>query len=221
MTSYKLSVRLMTFNHEKFIKDALEGILMQKTNFNIEVVIGDDFSKDNTLNLIRQYQGTDNIHLKILKREIGDEYWRIRQEKGRLYNFSNIVESCSGKYIAWLDGDDYWTDPLKLQKQVDFMEANEDYSVCFHRVYMERGKSRTPFPKNELDKDSFSTVDLFEDWFIPTSSVLFKRTSDFKFPEWFFHSSHGDLSLLLLMSLAGNIKYINQCMGVYRMHDGS
>src|SRR5690606_33947270 len=124
--NYTVSVRLMTFNHAPFIREAIESILMQKTNFFVEVVVGDDFSTDSTLDILKQYESTDNIHIKILNRKKGDEYWFKRQERGRSYNFQNILENCTGKYVALLDGDDYWIDPLKLQKQVDFLEENPD-----------------------------------------------------------------------------------------------
>ena len=130
--AFMLSVRLMTFNHEPFIREAMDGIMMQESNFKIEVVVGDDFSTDNTLKIIRQYKNTENITIKILEREKNDGYWNKRQKLGRLYNFTNILENCSGKYIALLDGDDYWTDPLKLQKQVDILEQSPDCIACHH-----------------------------------------------------------------------------------------
>jgi len=111
----------MVYNQEEFIDEAMKGIMMQKTDFKVEVVVGDDFSTDKTLELIRKYENTENIHIKILDRKKGDAYWTKRQAKGRLYNFINIIENCSGKYIALLDGDDYWTDPAKLQKQFDLL----------------------------------------------------------------------------------------------------
>ena len=123
-----LSIRLMTYNHEDFIEEALKGIDAQITDFNFEVVIGDDFSTDNNLNIINNYKFTNkNITVNILNRKIGDEYWIKRQKLGRFYNIVNILQNCKGRYIALLDGDDYWTDPYKLQKQVDFLESNKDY----------------------------------------------------------------------------------------------
>ena len=132
--SYLVSVRLMVYNHESFIDQAIEGILKQKTNFLVEVVIGDDFSTDKSLEIIRKYQNTATVHFKILERKVGDDYWKNRQKLGRLHNFYNIIENCTAKYIALLDGDDYWTDPFKLQKQVDFLKANPDYVGCFHKI---------------------------------------------------------------------------------------
>jgi glycosyltransferase involved in cell wall biosynthesis len=217
--SITVSVRLMTYNHAPFIQEAVKGILMQRTNFDVEVVVGDDFSRDNTLDIIKSFPNSNRVHFKILARQIGDEYWARRQELGRLYNFANILEHCSGKYIALLDGDDYWTDSLKLQKQVEFLEKNAGYAICFHNVYIsEEGKMKRFH--NTLIKDSFHTEDLFGDWFVPTSSVVLRRIENFKFPDWFFRSAHGDLSLLFVMSFYGELKYIDEIMGVYRQHSG-
>lgn len=131
---YTVSIRLMCYNQEKLIAKAMDGIMMQKTNFKVEVVIGDDFSSDNTLNIIKQYQNTDHIKINILNRTKGDEYWEMRQKHGRLYNYYNILHNCNGKYIAMLDGDDYWTDTRKLQKQVDFFEENPNCTINSHEV---------------------------------------------------------------------------------------
>ena len=91
---------------------------------------GDDFSTDRTLDIVKSYQNSESIEIKILERKKGDSYWQRRQKLGRLYNFINILDNCTGKYVALLDGDDYWTDPYKLQKQVDFLEQNPTFSMC-------------------------------------------------------------------------------------------
>ena len=87
----------MCFNHEPYIKQAMDGIMMQKTDFAFEVLVGDDFSSDNTLKILRQYHSTEKIKIKILKREEGDAYWQERQKRGRLYNFENIIENYKKK----------------------------------------------------------------------------------------------------------------------------
>ena len=129
-----LSVRLMTYNHSAKITECLESIEKQQTSFPFEVVIGDDFSTDHNLELIRKFISSsknEKITYVLLDRKRGDDYDVVRQEKGRLYNFVNIIDNCQGKYIALLDGDDYWIDPLKLQKQVDVLEQNEQVSLVY------------------------------------------------------------------------------------------
>jgi glycosyltransferase involved in cell wall biosynthesis len=98
------------------------------------------------LEIIKSFKNTESIDIKILKREKGDEYWQKRQELGRLYNFTNILRNCAGKYIALLDGDDYWTDPYKLQKQVDFMETNLDCVLTYH-AWIEKHGEKFQEPK--------------------------------------------------------------------------
>ena len=221
---YKLSVRLMTYMHESFVNQAMDGIMMQKTDFKIEVVVGDDFSTDRTLEIIKSYKNTESIDVKILKREKGDEYWRKRQKLGRLYNFTNILENCTGKYIALLDGDDYWTDPLKLQKQLDFLEGNEGYSMCFHRVQL--------LINEKLEKDTItrkvpqttSTSDLLKGNFIHTPSVVFRNHFDEENLAFFLKSIQfspiGDLPLHVYNSQYGKIYQIPESMAVYRLGSG-
>jgi glycosyltransferase involved in cell wall biosynthesis len=219
--SYLLSVRLMVFNHESYIREAMEGILKQKTTFPIEVVVGDDFSNDNSLAIIKEYQSTENIHFKILERKIGDNYWQNRQKLGRLHNFYNIIENCTGKYIALLDGDDFWTDPLKLQKQVDFLEANTDFSICFHnmKIVNESNPSTLEFTNSINQESVFSILDLASKGnFMFTASVVFKKPKD-GFPNWLTNLPIGDYAMHLFNAQFGKIKFLDELMGVYRIHE--
>lgn len=209
-----VSVRLMTYNHEKFIRQAMDGIMSQKTNFPVEVVVGDDFSADNTLNIIKSYSSSQNIHIRILERRIGDEYWKKRQEKGRLYNFINILENCQGKYVALLDGDDYWTNPLKLQKQVDFMERNEDCSIVFHACNRIQGnvpKIIRHTGSTKMDLNDY----LIEQPFTATASLVFKSKVINRYEAWMLKLFAGDFVLRYLALLEGKMGYINEVMCVY------
>jgi glycosyltransferase involved in cell wall biosynthesis len=218
-----LSVRLMTYMHANFIRDAMDGIMMQKTDFKIEVVVGDDFSTDGTLDIIRTYSDTENIQIKILERKKGGVYWQKRQELGRLYNFTNILENCTGKYIALLDGDDDWTDPLKLQKQVDFLEENEDFVGVFHNTACidERQLNPKLEPWRTYDRDIFTARDTIRQLSLfHTSSYCFQNL-DFNFslivnPK----ISSGDMMLLGLISKYGKLKLLDKIMSVYRKNDG-
>lgn len=122
MNDIKVSVVMITYNHEKFIKEALESVFSQKTNFQYEIIISNDCSTDNT----------DEVIKKIIdKNENGNliNYTNHKNNKGMIPNFLWSIQQAKGKYIALCEGDDYWTDPYKLQKQVDFLEANPDYSI--------------------------------------------------------------------------------------------
>lgn len=209
---YTVSVRLMVYNHESYIREAIDSILKQKTNFLIEVVIGDDFSTDKSLEIIREYQDTANIHFKILDRKVGGEYWQNRQKLGRLYNFINIVENCTGKYIALLDGDDYWTDPFKLQKQVDFLETNQEYNLVGHHI-INSFKEKS----GNFDKDTFSFDDIYyRNLRIPTASLVFRN--NLEIPDWFFKIYGGDRALIYLNSIKGKIKILSFTGSFYRIH---
>lgn len=221
-----LSVRLMTYNHAEHITRCLEGIETQQTNFNFEVIIGDDFSTDNNISLIKQFitsSTNKNINYILLDRKKGDEYDINRHKKGRLYNFTNIIENCSGKYIALIDGDDYWTDPLKLQKQVDFLEAHPEYAGCFHytqqtfinhpekqgRIFGKHGK--------QLDFTAEDTIATLSPWH--TSSFIF-RNEAFEKPDWLYNVVSGDMALFSIVAKSGNIICIPEIMSVYQKHEG-
>lgn len=220
--NYTLSVRLMTFNHAPFIQEAIESILMQKTNFFVEVVVGDDFSTDSTLDIIKKYKSTDNIHIKILDRKTGDLYWQKRKENGRLYNFYNILDNCRGKYIALLDGDDYWTDPLKLQHQVDFLEEHKDYVVTYHNAKIVNQaneiiqESKLP---DRLKKDK-TKVELQHGSLALTLTMCFRNVLG-EFPKEFYSVQNGDTFLTSLLGNFGKGKYIDNITPAgYRNHSG-
>jgi glycosyltransferase involved in cell wall biosynthesis len=203
--------------HEPFIKQAMDGIMMQKTDFKIEVVVGDDFSTDRTLEIIKSYKNTESIDIKILKREKGDEYWQKRQKLGRLYNFTNILENCTGKYIALLDGDDYWTDPLKLQKQVDFLEENPEYIMCFTNVNDVDEKDNIIKEKKLFyKKDIFEHIDM--PFLAPTLTRVMrnKHLNELNWP----NVKGGDNFLLTYHSKFGKTKFMNIVTAHYRLHDG-
>ena len=215
----------MTYNHEPFIRDSIESILMQKTNFLVEVVVGDDFSTDNTLNILREYENTENVHIKILERKEGDAYWKERQKKGRLFNFFNIIQNCGGQYIAMLDGDDYWTDSLKLQKQVDFLEANNNCVLCFHYQSIRYEKNAGVYYGELLGENQrplTSVKDLFE-WKvrIEPRTVLFKNVfREVDIPDWFLKVDYGDISLNFILGKHGHFGFLNENMAVYRITGG-
>lgn len=217
-----LSVRLMTYNHERYIVKTLEGINKQKTNFYFEAVVGDDFSTDNTLKIIKTYKfNNDNLIVNILDRNRGDEYDLMRQKRGRLYNFTNIIKNCRGKYIALLDGDDYWTDPLKLQKQIDFLEHNLDYSMCFHPVDILRNGIIEADNISENIAETTTILDLAKRNYMHTCSVVFRNNLFATFPKYFNTAPVGDYFLHLLNARYGKIKCITKKMGVYRLHNRS
>lgn len=215
----KVSVCVVTYNHEKFVAKMLDSILMQQTNFPFEIIVGDDLSKDNTRAILKDYQERypDKIRLLLHEKNLG--------LNGK-YNALATFDAAQGEYIAQMDGDDYLTDPLKLQKQVDFMEAHPQYPATFHnaQVIYEDG-SIDPFYFCEIDKPEFYVEDLIgedELCFIATSSLMFRNEDFRKHPEpaWTFKSTSGDIPRNILFAKRGPLGYINEVMSVYRKNRG-
>ncbi|OBX23243.1 MULTISPECIES: glycosyltransferase family 2 protein [Bizionia] len=222
-----LSVRLQCYNHGLYIQQALESVIMQQTNFPFEVVIGDDFSTDDSLAIIDAVIAKNTntqITFHVLDRPVGGTYWKDRQKLGRLHNFANIIDNCQGKYIALLDGDDYWTDPLKLQKQVDFLEGNSNYGICFHNVEqlnLLHTTERTIIPGVLIDTN-YTLYDYIQANKTASCSIVYRRTLFDTIPDWFVNLPFGDLGLVLSVlknseNKKGHVLY--DTMAVYRLHD--
>lgn len=208
-----VSVRLMTFNHASFIEEAMKGILSQKTTFKVEIVIGDDFSEDETLRIVKNFKENERIVINILNRRVGGRYWRERKLKGRLYNFQNIVENCNGKYIALLDGDDYWIDENKLQKQVDFLEKHQAYGgVATNSIVRYDNKADGVFGIRPSRK--VKLVDMLLNRQFHTGTFLFRN--NITFPSSFVTAMAGDTPLFTLVALKAPIYYLDQLTTVYR-----
>ncbi|MDX9694889.1 MAG: glycosyltransferase [Bacteroidales bacterium] len=208
MRSPLLSVFTLSYNHEFYIQDALNSFLMQKTNFEIEIIVADDNSTDKTQQIIQEYQNNNpNLIFPILRKE----------NIGMNQNFLDGIRNCKGKYIALCEGDDYWTDPLKLQKQVDFLEANKEYSFCFHNtIVLFENKDHPPYLINKkTQKETLLLQDIINKWPIATASIVFK-SEKLKIPSWYSSVYSGDYFLGLLLASKGPIGYIDKVMSVYR-----
>ncbi len=216
-----VNVCMITYNHEGYIRESIEGILSQVTDFFVQLVIGEDNSTDCTKEICMEYAAKFPEKVKVIT---------SASNIGMSKNFLRTYKACEGKYIAFCEGDDYWTDQYKLQKQVDFLEANSMYSACFHNVLMKEERTGEKMEErnavsNEwllhtsLSKDIFDTEDVLGPWFIPSLSVVFVNYPDFDLPDWFFNCQYGDLSFMLLLTLRGKFKYLDEVMGVYRMHN--
>jgi glycosyltransferase involved in cell wall biosynthesis len=212
MSNPMVSVVMITYGQEKYIKEAINSVLAQECHFEVELIIANDFSPD----------GTDAIIRNILKehpRYHWIQYFNRKENIGMMPNFIDALKQTRGKYVALCEGDDYWIDPLKLQKQVDFLEANQNYSFCFHNadtIFCDTGMI-APFNKN-LKPGSYTTKDLLlKGWIIPTASVMFRNESLLKtMPDWYSTVRSGDYALELLLSTHGPFYYMNEKMSVYR-----
>lgn len=214
-----ITVALITYNHETYIREAIESVLMQRINFPYEVIIHDDASTDNTQEIIMQYANQyPNIIKPILQKE------NLWLKKGISGTTTIVFPSAQGKYIAWLEGDDYWTDPLKLQKQVDFLEENEGYSICFHPVKVKDENSNQlldDYITGNTTEETTTVCDLAKGNFIHTPSVVFRKNQKvFDTLASMGKMAAGDYPLHMLNARYGKIKKLPDNMAVYRVHDG-
>lgn len=212
-----LSCHVITYNQKNFIRECLDSVLMQQTNFRFEVVVGDDNSTDGTREILIEYA---NNFPDIIRLNLRDKRGEGIPGKD---NFVSTFQLCRGKYISLCDGDDYWTDPNKLQKQIDFLEANDDYAICFHRVNeLEDGKALSLSNLiSSVKEETYTIEDLASGNFIHTASVVFRNGLRKKLPAWFIKSPAGDYPLHMLNARHGKIKYFPEPMAVYRFHGGS
>lgn len=216
----KVSVICVTYNHRAFIRECLEGFVRQKTDFPFEVIVHDDASTDGTADIVREYAANyPHIIKPVLQPE---NQWR----KGKTMSKTFIYPLIQGEYVAYCEGDDYWTDENKLQKQVDFLDANPDHSVCFHPVKIKwegdkKASSVFPSPSFRFHKTELELSDLLKQNFMQTNSVLLR---------WRFHRDSydlipdrilpGDWFIFLLHAQLGKIKMLPDIMSVYRKHSG-
>ncbi len=208
-----VSVRVITYNHEAFLRQCLEGIFMQQTDFPFEVVIGEDCSTDGTRVICEEYRTRYPEVVTLLMHQ---------QNVGAQENARRTREACKGKYIALCEGDDYWTDPLKLQKQATFLEENGEFTLCFHNCYVrhETAPSETQELFQHYSKDIYGIQDLFGKWLIPTASVMFRNHLFEDYPDWLRNAIVGDTPFYILIASFGKIKLLPGVMGVYRRHPG-
>lgn len=209
-----VSVNMITYKHESYIEQAIKGILMQQTDFDYELIIADDCSPDRTEEIVNDIIKTHSQGSKI-------KYLRHKKNIGMQANGIFAFNQCSGKYVALCEGDDYWTDPLKLQKQVDFLEANLDYSICYHKVQVLRNGV---LEEDDITSEVLETTtikDLAKGNYIHTCSVVFRNKLFNKLPKYFHNAPVGDYFLHMLNAKYGKIKFLNEFMSVYRLHNSS
>jgi glycosyltransferase involved in cell wall biosynthesis len=205
-----VSVVVITYNQEKYIRQALDSFIAQQTNFPFEVVIGDDCSTDTTADIIKEYAA-----------KYPDIFRPIYRKKnlGAANNSIQTLKEARGKYIALCEGDDFWTDNNKLQDQVDFLEKNKEYSLCFHTVkvfYENNEEKETIWPNLQVeDPAKINTIELLKENFIPTNSVMYRRQSYESLPnnimplDWYLHLYHAQF---------GKIGFVDKTMSAYRRH---
>ena len=213
-----LSICCVTYNHEPYIAQAIEGFLMQKTNFKVEIIIGEDLSTDDTRQIIGAYVSKypDRINLITSSQNVGG-----------IKNLLRVIEAASGKYIAICDGDDYWTDPLKLQKQVDFLESSQDCIMCCHYVKRITQAGEINYMNFTPKPLRYSFIDVLLDNKSETSalSIVFKNTPEVSLMfkgDWILNCNAVDNFIRLYATfVSGKSIYVfPEIMGCYRQHPG-
>jgi len=211
----KVSVLLITYNHEKLIAQAIDSVLMQKTTFPMEVVIGEDCSTDGTRAIVRSYAEKYPELIRPILPEAN---------QGPFQNVMRTLNACRGEYVAGLEGDDYWTDPDKLQIQADFLDHHPECAISFHKVMQvfDDG-SRPSVEAPDFRKDAAAIEDLLAGEFgnlIPSCSAMWRRGLFDRLPDWVEEVGFSDWVIHVLNAARGHAGFINRCMGVYRIHAG-
>lgn len=213
----KLSIIILSYNHQDFITKALEGVFMQKVNFPIELILCDDKSPDNTDAVIKDYLKNTPPHIEV-------KYTRHEKNMGSTPNFYYALRQVTGDYIAFCEGDDYWTDDQKLQSQFDFLEQNPDYALCFHQAI-------NISPYAEIDGTLFSIVEdrdytpleIYQHWVVHTATVMMKaetlKTEAFQKTLYDPTLQYFDTVLFLAASTLGKLRGFSATMSAYRRHD--
>ena len=211
-----VTVWCLAYNQKDFIRDALEGFVMQKTTFPFEVIVHDDASTDGTTAIVQEYA---RQYPEIIKPVIETEnQW----QKGGLKYIIHIMNEkyCNGKYIAFCEGDDYWTAPHKLQQQVDFLESHSEYSMCFHSAKKKyETKARAWINCENIEDRDYDATDIFVNWTVPTASVMCRRVA----MEFYANLKHPariqtyDIFIFLSCAMIGKLRGMHEQMSVYRI----
>lgn len=215
MEDILVSVNCITYNHEKYIADAIESFLMQKTSFKFEIIINDDASTDGTADIIRDYE---RRYPDLIKPTYQEEN---QYSKGISVSQINHKRS-KGKYIALCEGDDFWTDPHKLQKQVDYLEKHPECSLVFHAASVVNADktatgtiAKMPGESRKIQMDEIALK--AEPLYMPTASEMYRKSTMDNPPKWFLDASIGDFPLALIIGNSGYFYYMNEIMSVYRI----
>lgn len=214
MSKVTVSIFMLTYNQEQYIAQAIDSILMQKTNFNFQLVIGEDCSTDTTRNICETYADSHPEKVRLLP--------ALDKNIGLINNYIRTLKACDGKYIAICDGDDYWIDDLKLQKQVDFLESNPDCAIVgtnFKRLY---SNGELEIIEKERTKASYTFDDLIFENMITSVTVMFKNLQkNERIPEWITKFPYGDWpTYLWTIKNKGNIRFLSDVTAVYRTDIG-
>lgn len=209
-----VSIFMLAYNQEEFIGEAIEGVLMQKTDFNFQLVIGEDRSTDRTREICKNYKDKNPGKIKLLLNE---------KNIGLGANYVKTYRECTGKYVAICDGDDYWTDPFKLQKQVDFLESKSDYKIIFTNNWniYPSGKKEVRDIKTIKETTDFKDL-VFNNYMASVTALFRNRPLPTAMEKWMCNFPYADWPTYLWVVKDGSkIKFLNENTSVYRKDWGT
>ena len=206
-----VSACLIVYNQVDFVKECIEGALKQQIDYSYEIVIGDDHSTDGTHEVCNAYA---QKHPNLIR------YYKREKNLGMVSNWAETIGNCEGKYIAICEGDDYWTDPHKLQTQFNYMESHPNCAFCFHKVKELDADGVHEDKLNVQHKEQFHLNDILNKNYAHTPSIMF-RADQLTIPCFFYNAMPGDHTLqCILLRNGGYAFYMKEAMAVYRKHEG-
>jgi len=216
LTNPKISVIMLTYNHAPFLKEAIEGVLMQKTDFDFELIICDDASTDHSEDFIKPYAERYPYQIK---------YYRHNLNIGFVENQRFAFQKASGKYLAYCEGDDYWTDPFKLQFQYDFLEKNSEFVMTTARnLVLHQDSGKITDDMKDLIFENKEVVDYTQETFFterPTQTFTYLIRREFLDLKWInIYPNYRDLYYFYHLLEFGKGRAFNKIVGVYRLHEG-
>ena len=209
----EVSVIVVTYNHEPFIARALDSVLAQHTDFPVEILISEDASTDRTRDIVGEYAATHNDRVRLL---LSDRNLNSNEVTTR------AIEAARGRYLAIMDGDDYWTSPEKLQCQVSFLEAHPECSVCFHDTTVVDAAGQLleeTFVRKDVPRFS-DLEDILVGNYVPGSAAMIRRATLLPLPLWLNAAPYGDWALLIVAARQGRLGFLVDVLGAYRKHAG-
>lgn len=209
----KTSVILITYNHERYIRRALDSVLSQQTCFDFEVIITEDCSTDATREIVLEYSHKypDRIRLALSESNVCTP-WVLER----------AIIAARGEYVAYLDGDDYWTSPHKLEKQAQFMDAHPEFAFSWHAVqYVDADGAPMVTQPAPVTKRDWTLRDVVLEYPMAAGSVVLRRSTIADLPDWYRNAPAGDFPLWVLSMRFGLAGYLDECLGAYRIHAGS
>jgi glycosyltransferase involved in cell wall biosynthesis len=222
MTKPLVSVCIVTYQHARFIAHAIKGALMQKTDFPFEVLIGEDESADGTRDICLDFAKQHPDRVRVFLRHRRDVVLIDGRPRGS-FNFRMTLREAKGEFVALCEGDDYWTDPEKLQRQIDYLRANPDCVGCFHDAKLVDADGQTLHESYfASDQDKFTQEDVLETLLSrePTCSLVFRRSAFAEpLPEWYLRRP-SDLYIDILLTNHGSLGFVRRNMAAYRKHTG-